>query len=1262
MSGGGFLRRGPDSSSSYSSSYSGGQSRTDEPEQTPQQRDEQKARGELMRAHQLAADAKKLDDVPAAAWEETRDQLAAKVEAFAAGLRSPSAAGFAPSDNADQDRAATIAAVEKARTTIKHAKRPRNVPAVAGEEEIEPRIADKSIAPEDVIDWMAGLSKSERAAVWRRYTEAANSRADTFAVALANYIARHRDRSPPLATDLHALATMDARRFAEWRELSGRGPQIGQSTPTTEPAQSRPLDPAGQSFADPARDQDHDGRADLLSGQRETPPPPEQTQADATATRAGVDQAIAALGDTAGQVLPAYDDAIGALNPAAAYQLQARALFVFRQAVSFRTQLRTMGGTEALAQLERAINTAGAELTRRVTARELHGRPVLPAVPALDLSTTKDPAALLQHDAEIAIQLIDAAHQVAARLSPESADNATSASTTDAAAAQEAAALVHPFRTRPLSFAFLRALLTERGLWPQIERAPLRFENGLPMMRTLADDARAADAQAAEFGAEVDLGGFSLARAEELLQANAADTTTDAVDNPEEQTDPGGRQRTKRAREVGAMLAPLINAARRAEDGTNAGAARSASVALGRILEALNRRGLLGEYVSNLAPNEVALLYERLPVGGLGGIKTEMRPLFEDRDTTNRSVSHYLGKVPGVGGVLKFLGNVATGGFLDEHDQKYAAMKRGDITDGEYDAATNHAATRALATVAVSGYVGGGAGAYVEGMTAEMAASSTVGRYAARTFTGAAEGFAGGLGAQAGADLVDQHFSGFGAYGKAGMYGAGLGAGISVVAGVGAEGAKFLPPGVQTIAQKLYGLFPHHADVFDGIRAAGAEHAATIRIKVARLLQLGDDLHLPGARPSLALASADGGPRLTPDDEVIVTVKATRPLDEPGNLDGPAPIAILKAERLPEKAASTPGDGLDGGPVSTAGDDAADGLAFLDDNASRADDLASATSKTADDEIATVARAAAARARIVQAIGDVPISSTPSTKGRPSYFITRTDGAELQRLLAQLPEVRVTEFPRGLTIHRDGSDWFLEWMPEQGAPAHALAADRTGGSVGLPPSNASIVQFYGFRGINKVDGVYWKKLPPERLQQVMRELENDPLLHYGHVGVSFDGGRTIHGLTPNSQNMAAEELLAKVLNHEPLPAVVQDDTATFTRAQALTAEGWDLSITTAALSMDDAARVAAFGENARLEAKSLAGQPTGKDYQFPYEEPNALGSHYANNQSRNCATYPQMLGLCVPEPSGQLRDYIPELKKWNNRSPVDLLDEKKKTP
>ena len=1255
MSDGGFLRRPGQSYASTTSS--GGQSRTDdEPAPTPQQRDEKKARGDLMTANQLADAAKKLDQVPAAEWQEQRDQLAAKVEAFAARLHSPAAA-FTPTENADHDRAATIAAIKKARTTIERAKPPRAVAPVAGEEAIEPPIAAKSIAPEDVIEWMAGLSKGERVAVWNRYQQATSNRADTFAVALANYVAQHRELKPrPLSVELQALATMDARSFAEWRELSGRAPQLGQSTPAAEPAQSRPLDTTGQSFAEPTRDQDHDGRADLLSGNREAAPPPfEQTQADAAATRAGVEHAIAALGTVTDQVLPSYDAAITALSAAGAYQLQARAVFVFGQAVAFRAQLRTMGATADLAQLEHAIATTGAEMARRLTGRELHGVPVLANVPALDLANAKDPAALLQHDATIAIELVFAAHQVAERLSPESTDNASATTDEDPAAAQEAAALVHPFRSRPLSFAYLRALLVERGLWAQLESASLRLGNGLPMLRTLADDARAADAQAAEFGAEADLGAFNLAAAEDLLRANEADSETDRVDNPEEQSDPGRLKRTGRSRNVRAMLASIESAAANAKDPA---AARAASVALGRILEAIDRRGLLTEFINPLAPNEVEELFHHLPATGHSRIRAEMRPYFQGRDTTDRSVSHYLGKVPGVGGALKFLANVATGGFLDEHDQQYAAMQRGDITDGEYTEATNHAATRALATVAASGYAGGGAGAYAEGVTAGIAARSTVGKYASRAIVGGVEGFAGGIGAQAGSDLVDQKFSGFGAYAEAGAIGAGLGAGISVVAGVGAEGAKFLPPGVQTIAQKLAARFPHHADIFDGIRATGAEHGAAIRIKVSRLLQLGDDLQLPGVRPALALASADGGARLTPDDEVIVTVSATRPLDEPGNLDGPAPISILKAERLPEKTVSTPGDGLDGGPVSTTAD--ADGFAFLDDNASRADDLA--TTKNVDDEISTAARAAVARARIVQAIGEVPISSASSNKGRPSLYVTRGDGAELQRLLAQLPEVRVTEFPRGLTIHRDGSDWFLEWMPEQGAPAHALAADRNGGSVGLPPSNASLVMFYGFRGVQTVDGVFWKKLPPERYRTVVRELQGDPLLHYGHVGVSFDGGKTIHGLTPSGDGMTADDLLRKVLNHEPLPAVVRDDANTFHRAQKLAAEGWDLEVTTAALSMDDTTRAAAFGENTRLEAASSAKAPTGKNYQFPYDEPNTQGSHYANDQTRNCATYPQMLGLCVPEPSGQLRDYIPKLKEWSTNSPIDLLDEKKKTP
>gem|GEM_PF-3922637 len=218
MSEGGFLQS---PASSFASTHTSrvGPSRTDEPAQTPQQRAEDTARADRVRADQLAAQARKLDQVPADQWQDQRNQLATKVEAFAAGLHSSAHAASLSlsSADADRDRAATAGAIADARAMLDKAKPPRSVSPVAGELELEPRIADKSIAPEDVIDWMAGLSKSEREAVWRRYETALGNRADTFAVALANFVSRHRDRTPPLSTDLRALATMSPQKFAQWR-------------------------------------------------------------------------------------------------------------------------------------------------------------------------------------------------------------------------------------------------------------------------------------------------------------------------------------------------------------------------------------------------------------------------------------------------------------------------------------------------------------------------------------------------------------------------------------------------------------------------------------------------------------------------------------------------------------------------------------------------------------------------------------------------------------------------------------------------------------------------------------------------------------------------------------------------------------------------------------------------------------------------------------------------------------------------------------
>ena len=130
--------------------------------------------------------------------------------------------------------------------------------------------------------------------------------------------------------------------------------------------------------------------------------------------------------------------------------------------------------------------------------------------------------------------------------------------------------------------------------------------------------------------------------------------------------------------------------------------------------------------------------------------------------------------------------------------------------------------------------------------------------------------------------------------------------------------------------------------------------------------------------------------------------------------------------------------------------------------------------------------------------------------------------------------------------------------------------------------------------------------------------------------------------------MTAADIKARVEQHAPVPGIVGDDTETFQVARDLAANhGWDLEITTIAQSLDDETRTAAFGENARLSSTDPAEH--GKQYQWPYEKPNEQRSFFADDNTRNCATYPQMLGLCVPEPSGQLVSAA-RAASWRERS------------
>jgi hypothetical protein len=725
-------------------------------------------------------------------------------------------------------------------------------------------------------------------------------------------------------------------------------------------------------------------RLDAL-GSTDHVPTKKPAAAERHANVASVDGAIDALATVRATILPAYDEAVTGLDAAGAQSLQNAALNAYASAVALRSALRGAASPDAeqLQRLEFAIDAAEAQLSQRLTGRQLHGRAVLPSVAPLVLAGAKDPVAVLRRDAAMTIELIATAQQVVAMVAPD-VDRASGPTRADQSTASQAAALVHPFRTRPLSFAFVKALLAERGVWSSIEYVATPQATGLPFGPTLAADDRAAATQAAEFGATDDLRGFDLVRAEELLGANA--TINAIVGDSIDVLDEGKIQRTRNAKDVLGMIYSADPAAR------------------GHVLEALHRRGLLVALLDPLPFGDVERLHDSVPRTA-SFVRAEMRPYFQDKDRSNHSVSHYLDKVPG-GGVLKFGANVATVGFVGEHDSAYGAMRAGNITPGQYDAATDKAVERATVVGAASAVTAGAAGAYVEGWTTTMAAGSTASRYGAAVLVGATAGAAGGLGAQAGSDLVDQQLSSPSDYAVAGGIGGGIGGGLSVVAGLGAHGARYLPPGVQTLAQKIAARFPQHSDIFGTFRELGQGHHAQFRVKVGKLLQLADDLQLQGVRPALATASAGGRP-LGLDDDVLLTAKAERPFNAPGGLDGPAPISVLKVERVPEDR------------ISGFGDDAAGGSGSLFDDygpeASYADDVADwhDTPALGDD---------------VSELG----LAEPEIGGRPGRRVRHVDGDAMPDHMAPetgmgtLSDVRlgITREPRHHVLPQEEIEWF----------------------------------------------------------------------------------------------------------------------------------------------------------------------------------------------------------------------------------------------
>ena len=299
---------------------------------------------------------------------------------------------------------------------------------------------------------------------------------------------------------------------------------------------------------------------------------------------------------------------------------------------------------------------------------------------------------------------------------------------------------------------------------------------------------------------------------------------------------------------------------------------------------------------------------------------------------------------------------------------------------------------------------------------------------------------------------------------------------------------------------------------------------------------------------------------------------------------------------------------------------------------------------------ARLRRRAAARLASIQVV-----ESRSPGGGRLVYGVSNADADRMLELLPMFDELNVRAYPRGFTISDSSNEWYFERKPKSTDEFELDRARPTGKHFGLPAPNASVVEFHGYQGLHYVNGVFWKDLPAAERAAVEELFGIYPLLKAGHVGISFDGGNTIYGFLPPLAGDAAhtpEQIVDKVSRHEPVPGIVGIDNVHFELAKKMARErGWDTHVTVAAQLLD-ADTKARFMEQAQGMATDNSAH--GMRYIWPKREPDENGNHFPDDRSRNCAVYPELIGMCVPEKTGQLRHYIPALKKWADEGPIDL--------
>jgi hypothetical protein len=110
-------------------------------------------------------------------------------------------------------------------------------------------------------------------------------------------------------------------------------------------------------------------------------------------------------------------------------------------------------------------------------------------------------------------------------------------------------------------------------------------------------------------------------------------------------------------------------------------------------------------------------------------------------------------------------------------------------------------------------------------------------------------------------------------------------------------------------------------------------------------------------------------------------------------------------------------------------------------------------------------------------------------------------------------------------------------------------------------------------------------------------------------------------------------------------------------------KGWNTVPSSAVLRLDAEVQERIVGKILQL----AGGDDTGLGYTFPLPAP-LDGSHYRDSPSysrdctANCAVWPRLMGMPIPEASGNLERFMPELRKWSEDDhPIDTRGDEPST-